>query len=521
MKNLSLKQEIKQQVSQIDVTPNVNFLATLRNSGYNNYSAIADIIDNSLDTDVNSKNVKVHIKKSKDDYEFIKICDDGCGMGIETLNEAFKLGALMGKNKEFDLGSYGTGLKAAALSLGRKFEVKTKTADDEFYIATYDLDVMIMTNTFEIPVTIGTWEQYGEFKRETGSDIGTVITITKLDRITNANITVFKDILKNKLGLFYKYFIDELNINLFVNGEFVKSIDPMLRKETYSTCLTENEKFEYNDSEFKFSVYNIEFVSQSLSNEVNRSSAYAGLYIYRNNRLVGSSLDLGIVGKVGDGHLNGLRIELFCSGDSDNLFGSTFNKIIHEKDKNELDQGFRDMCKSRLRGYIKTVKNFEDSKTANEKISEDVKSEMAEIVKSINKNPFIGIKKERGKNEHRDIIPEKKEPDPDKIKNKFAVRKREDKFADYRFIKLGENGLIFKSVKEHGLYIIEINQEHPFWMKFLNNASLQTKDVIIKLLFSLGVSLEETEYYDNPEKENLLNEYYIKVSERLRKFINY
>jgi len=146
---------------------------------------------------------------------------------------------------------------------------------------------------------------------------------------------------------------------------------------------------------------------------------------------------------------------------------------------------------------------------------------MAEIVKSINKNPFIGIKKERGKNEHRDIIPEKKEPDPDKIKNKFAVRKREDKFADYRFIKLGENGLIFKSVKEHGLYIIEINQEHPFWMKFLNNASLQTKDVIIKLLFSLGVSLEETEYYDNPEKENLLNEYYIKVSERLRKFINY
>jgi len=381
-----------------------------------------------------------------------------------------------------------------------------------------------MTNSFEIPVTIGTWEQYSEFKRETGSEIGTVITITKLDRITNANITVFKDILKSKLGLFYKYFIDELNINLFVNNEFVKSIDPMLRKETYSTCLTENEKFEYNGSEFKFSVYNIEFVSQSLSNEVNRSSAYSGMYIYRNNRLVGSSLDLGIVGKVGDGHLNGLRIELFCSGDSDNLFGSTFNKIIHEKDKNELDQGFRDMCKSKLRGYIKTVKNFEDSKTANEKISEDVKSEMAEIVKSINKNPFIGIKKERGKNEHKDIIPdekEKKEPVEDKVKNKFAPRKREDKFADYRFTKLGENGLIFKSVKEHGLYIIEINQEHPFWMKFLNNASLQTKDVIIKLLFSLGVSLEETEYYNNPEKEDLLNEYYIKVSERLRKFINY
>jgi len=527
MKNLNVKQDLKELVTQIDVTPNVNFLTTLRNSGYNNYTAIADIIDNSLDTDVNSKNVKVQIKRTKDDYEFIKICDDGCGMNIETLNEAFKLGALMGKNKEFDLGSYGTGLKAAALSLGRKFVVKTKASDDDFYIATYDLDVMIMTNTFEIPVTIGSWEEYSEFKRETGSDIGTVVIVSKLDRITNANITVFKDILKGKLGLFYKYFIDELNINLFVNNEYIKSVDPMLRNEPYTTCLTSNEKFEYNESEFRFSVFNIEFVSQSLSNEVNRSSAYSGLYVYRNNRLVGSSLDLGIVGKVGDGHLNGLRIELFCSGDSDNLFGSTFNKIIHEKDKNEIDQGFRDVCKGKLRGYIKTVKNNEDSKTTNEKISDDVKSEMAEIVKSINQNPFIGIKKERGKNEqHKDIIPattekEKKEPVDDRIKNKLAPRKREDKFADYRFTKLGENGLIFKSVKEHGLYIIEINQEHPFWIRFLNNATLQTKDVIIKMLFSLGVSLEETEYYNNPEKEDLLNEYFIKVSERLRKFIIY
>lgn len=53
----------------LDVTPNVNFLATLRNSGYNNYSAIADIIDNSLDTNVNSKNVKIKIKKI--DYRIV------------------------------------------------------------------------------------------------------------------------------------------------------------------------------------------------------------------------------------------------------------------------------------------------------------------------------------------------------------------------------------------------------------------------------------------------------------------
>jgi hypothetical protein len=49
----------------LDATPNVNFLCTLRNSGYDNYSAISDIVDNSLDTDVNSKNVSINIRFSK------------------------------------------------------------------------------------------------------------------------------------------------------------------------------------------------------------------------------------------------------------------------------------------------------------------------------------------------------------------------------------------------------------------------------------------------------------------------
>jgi len=45
------------EVYHVDATPNAMFLSTLRNSGYNNYTAIADIIDNSLDTDVDSTKV--------------------------------------------------------------------------------------------------------------------------------------------------------------------------------------------------------------------------------------------------------------------------------------------------------------------------------------------------------------------------------------------------------------------------------------------------------------------------------
>ena len=39
--------------------PNVKVLGALRNSGYNNYTAIADIIDNSLEKEVDSQNISV------------------------------------------------------------------------------------------------------------------------------------------------------------------------------------------------------------------------------------------------------------------------------------------------------------------------------------------------------------------------------------------------------------------------------------------------------------------------------
>jgi hypothetical protein len=512
--------ELKIKKSQIDVTPNVNFLTTLRNSGYNNYTAIADIVDNSLDTDVNSKNVRIIIKKSKEDYDYIKICDDGCGMDINTLDEAFKLGAITGKNKTLDLGSYGTGLKAAALSIGRKFEIRTKSIDDAFYVAIYDLDVLLSDNIFEIPVRVGTEEEYQQFKDEVKSENGTIVTLSNLDRVTNTNSSIFKDTLKNKLSLIYKYFIDELNIKIYVNNEIVESFDPMFRKENYTKCLTSNEKFKYGEHDFKFSVYDIEFINSAISTSIGRNQSNAGLYIYRNNRLVGAGLDLGMIGKLGDGHLNGLRIELFVNGDCDDLFGSTFNKIIHEKDKKDIDQGFKDVCQSSFKPYIKSIKSKEENKeTANEP-SDDVKKELDVSIKSINENPFTGIQKLRGMNTKREIPSTSKD-----VKNPGSkpgqTRVRNDKFCDYRFIRLGENGLMFRTVKEHGLYILEINQEHPFWVKFMSKASLETKDVMLKLLISLGVSLEDTEYYNDTEKEILLNEYFIKVSERLRKFILY
>ena len=59
----------------------------LRQLGYTNYTAIADIIDNSIEGEVGSKNVFIDLIKCEEDkttFSDILISDDGCGMDEET-----------------------------------------------------------------------------------------------------------------------------------------------------------------------------------------------------------------------------------------------------------------------------------------------------------------------------------------------------------------------------------------------------------------------------------------------------
>lgn len=507
------------EVHHVDATPNAMFLSTIRNSGYNNYTAIADIIDNSLDTDVDSTKVSVNFKgdtKGEYPFKFINVIDNGCGMILNTLRESLKLGAVTGKSREKDLGSYGTGLKAAGLSLGKRIVIKTKHKDDKFWIATYDLDDILENGWNSPTISQGSDEEYELFKKDVESETGTIVIIDKLDAITDSNITQFKNKLIKDLSLFYKIFIDELGVEISVNGEIVKSFDPMYRNESFSKRMSSlNEKFTYKDKEISFNAFYIEKTDKS--KEIGRNQYNSGLYIYRNNRLVGSGLDLGIIGKLGDGYSNGIRIELFVDGDSDNIFGSTYMKMIHEKDKGEINQSFKDVCQKALIPYVKYARNEEKAGKSNSKIESDEKKEWKNIMGGINKNKLIKVKK-TGKNTKKDEPSEKKQT-KNPGKNAFAKRKREDAFADWEFVNLGESGNLFKMSKESGKFVIHMNIDHVFWTEFLHDTTNETKGIIARMFVSMALSLDTIGYYDDAEKEVLLQEYLLEMSTNLRKLI--
>lgn len=502
-------------IQNMGILPNVNFLTTLRNSGYNNYTAIADIVDNSLDNDVDSKNVWVTIKTTK----FIQIVDDGNGMNIETLNEALKLGSISGKDATIDLGSYGTGLKGAFLSMGKKLVVKTKNNGGDFLIGIFDYEKMINENLWFAPIGIGSDDEYNKFKDLTGSEHGTIIEITNLDRISNTNPTIFKDILKKKFGLFYGYIINEKNINIFINKEKIQGFDPMFRNETWSKRLSEhNETFEFENKTYKFNAYYLEHQSPKFSHYIERNNAKAGLYIYRNYRLVGEGLGLGIIDKFGDGYLNGYRLELFVDGSVDMLLGSTFLKTITEKDKNDINQGFKDKIREVINKYTNTARNLSKFKENNSTDKDTTVDEtMNKSLVEINKSKLIKIK---GKNKKRGgSAVEVKELG----KNKFTKRHRD--FAKWERIDLGEAGNICKFGREDGKHIIYWNTSHIFWKEFLNkyakSGNGEVVGVINKLFIAMALAQEEKlNYYEDAELAAMIDEYQLQMSESLRKLMN-
>jgi hypothetical protein len=513
----------------VGILPNVGYLSTMRNSGYNNYTAIADIVDNSLETDVNSKNVWVNINFKLADKELkpesnITIIDDGCGMDFNILHEALKLGSIGSKDSSIDLGCYGTGLKTAFLSIGRKLVIKTKELNSPFLIAVFDYDYMIDNNIWSATIGEGSDEEYEKFKTKTSSETGTIVEISNIDRASNTtNVTNFKDTLIKKFGLNYKYIIEENKVNIFVNGCLVKPFDPMYRNENWSKLMSEfNETFEYKNKTYRFNAYYLESQSGKFSESIGRNAANNGIYIYRNYRLVGEGLCLGTFTK-GDGYLNGFRFELFIDGNDDYIFGSSFLKVITEKDKTTIDQGFMDKLSSYVSIYAKsalTLKRLEkdvniDDKNVNETMDGSFKEiNDTKLLKLAGKNNKVGGEKSKPEKHNENTGPRnRKEVHPSQNGSREFVR--------WETREMGEGDPVCSFGRESGKHVIYWNSSHVFWKEFLAKyAKSGNGDVVgvVNKLF-VGMALARDNFDDN-NMVAMIDEYHLSMSDSLRKLMN-
>ena len=486
----------------------------LRNCGYNSYTSILDIIDNSLEPNVASSFVKVDFATAGNgntkDIKAIFIIDDGSGMSEETLHEAMSLGSQTGKNGEVNLGMYGVGLKSAALSIGQTLEVFTKQADSDLLY--YSKISIIGDMNDEIFVGHNSYgkdtNEYQFFMGNTKTNHGTIVVISDLDRLSNNNYYSYRDTLYEKIGECYNKFIDCNTVKFFVVDKQVQYVELMGNLDR--NILMKEGNFEVDEHTISYKAYNIPLIgdekeldeedkhcTDSHGNEyLERNLKNQGLYIYRNNRLVGKALTLGLWVK--HSTVNGFRCEIYVDGNCDYLFGSTFTKVVNEKTKDTI----KEQLLEQLLVHIKPLQIEAQLKyRVKNKLTPEEKKAQSELYKKVtdkqNKNMMLKV----NRNINSDKEKEKKDND-DKEHNTRGPQKNPTKERIHRWLggfreeALGKGAEMYTIETIDSKYWVIINTSHPFYENFYSKLDNDLKFIMAQIMSCDISAKQQVNYYD-------------------------
>lgn len=506
----------------IDITPNTKLLASLRSNNLTNVDAVADLMDNSIDSDVNAKNIYIH--KNKD--MFI-LADDGVGMDEDLLIDAMKLGSA-GRDKPAitDLGLFGVGLKNSVLSLGRNTKVITKTIDGEHLTARFDIDDILNKDKFEIPMGSSSHDEIEEFMRYTKNAVsGTVIIIQKLDRLTYTTDGNFRNALKKQLAETFRVFIKD-GLKIYVDETLLRLRDPLgidYAPEAISQSQDELLSLEMPDgTPFKVRI-RISYMPELLK-DVNadypQSMDNQGFYFMRNDRQIQRATWQRFATK--HGSLNRTRGEIYFTGDLDEIFG-----VPYEKNSVKLKEWFFDKLKPIISPIINNLKNrYESENKSKRKTSvqeqEEIKQLEENIDKKANRISKLNIKDDKvpaggAKGPHITTLAAPT-ADPKKPNDAGIDGMSKHKLVEIDMASIPGPYICTFEPKLGGSLKIVINTDHDFYNKFYSFQELITRDAFTKLLFALGRTIvsmsDETEAY-----ATMMDDFQRNLGETFRKLI--
>src|SRR5579863_2051079 len=116
----------------ISILPDRSLMPKIGQTGYSVSQAISELVDNSIDARVEGQLLTVEVR-IRPEPGLVEVSDDGAGMDEEQAANSIRLAHSSKRDK---LGEFGLGLKTAATSLGKKFEIVTKPlgSSEEFFL---------------------------------------------------------------------------------------------------------------------------------------------------------------------------------------------------------------------------------------------------------------------------------------------------------------------------------------------------------------------------------------------------
>lgn len=298
----------------------------LRNIGYNSKTAIADLIDNSIDAKATRININFSYKEGNG---FVRIEDNGYGMTQKELEKAMIIGSKdpREERRQLELGRFGMGLKTASFSLGKRLTVVTKKNGVQSQYC-WDLDFVSEKEKWllkkKIPTDI-------EFIGEIESEEGTIVYIDKLDRFSGANTEkpikeasfnekIYK--IKKYLDLVFHELIND-NLEINVNGLKLTGWDPFLLNNAY-TSEGEPQQIRFKHTLVKVTPYILPHPSKFENKKKYKDAGgdkgwygQQGFYVYREGRLVNYGHWFGLFSKDHPSELVRIKVEFSNRVDED------------------------------------------------------------------------------------------------------------------------------------------------------------------------------------------------------------
>ena len=293
-----------------EVVPSARRLSeTLRDTGHDFNTAVADLIDNCISADATE--VKITARFNEGD-PWIRIVDNGKGMNPEVLDEALRFGSEVEKYAADDLGKFGIGLKTASHSQCRSLIVATRPRKtSSIHCRVHDLDHLGASNRWEIQVLAANAVPVRASQPLSSDRVGTVVLWENLDRLLNYAAPAGKqardgfnrrlDDLNQHLGMVFHRFIEgsvprRSRLKISIENEVVRAWDPFCCKAPQTETWQEQE-YEVHADNIRGAALLTPYVlptSHDFPTKDSHSAAGGrrgwnesqGFWIYRANRLI-------------------------------------------------------------------------------------------------------------------------------------------------------------------------------------------------------------------------------------------
>jgi hypothetical protein len=285
-------------------------MASLRDIGYDTPSAVADLVDNSIDAAARKIDISVAYSGTN---SWIRIADDGIGMTGRELDEAMRYGSRR-SYQESALGHFGLGLKTASLSQCRRLTVAARsTASARIEIRRWDLDRVTASDAWSLE-RLTPRQCSPALTEPLAGTSGTVVMWERLDRVLgyarpqgHAAMSglerVIDEIGEHLSMTFHRFLSGEVGrhrsrIRMTLGGRPLEAWDPFARSEAATQVLRpQSIALEHAGARHR-----VRIRPYILPNQIRFSSVAAhtraagpkrwnrqqGLYIYRHDRLIQS-----------------------------------------------------------------------------------------------------------------------------------------------------------------------------------------------------------------------------------------